>query len=104
MSAKPTREENPSLQPRRRALLQAGAAMTLAAASVVQPGAQPIIMNSSSELMPRSGKRRVVILGGGWGGMGHYAIEQFYRAAYRLYIKPDVSYQDIGFRCAKDAR
>lgn len=51
----------------RRTLLQAGAATALASAASLN--AQPLILKSTSELMPRSGKRRVVILGGGWGGM-----------------------------------
>ena len=51
----------------RRTLLQAGAGAALS--SVFTAGAQPIIMSTSSELMPRTGKRRVVILGGGWGGL-----------------------------------
>jgi NADH dehydrogenase FAD-containing subunit len=51
----------------RRQFLRAGAA---AAASLAAPAvAQPLILSPSSELMPRSGKRRVVIAGGGWGGM-----------------------------------
>lgn len=43
----------------------AGAAATLAAPVL----AQSFIASASSNLMPRSGKRRVVIAGGGWGGM-----------------------------------
>lgn len=48
------------------------------------------------------GKQYKVVRGGGWGGMGHYAIAQFYRTAYRLYMKPDSLFVDVGFRCAKD--
>lgn len=51
----------------RRGFIASGLAATvLAAASAV---AQPLILKPSQELMPRSGKRRVVIDGGGWGGM-----------------------------------
>ena len=48
------------------------------------------------------GKTYKVVRGGGWGGLGHYALAQFYRAAYRLYMRPDALFTDIGFRCAKD--
>ena len=52
----------------RRTLLKAGLAG--AAGLVASPLAgQPLILNASSPLMPRSGKRRVVIAGGGWGGL-----------------------------------
>ena len=44
-----------------------------------------------------------VVRGGGWGGVGHYAISHFYRSAYRFYLKPDSAFVDLGFRCAKDA-
>ena len=49
------------------------------------------------------GKKNKVVRGGGWGGVGHYALSQFYRAAYRFFMRPDSQYADIGFRCAKDA-
>ena len=49
------------------------------------------------------GETHKVVRGGGWGGVGHYAIDHFYRAAYRLYLRPDSGFSDIGFRCAKDA-
>lgn len=49
------------------------------------------------------GKRYKVVRGGGWGGVGHYALAQFYRAAYRFNMSPDSMYVDVGFRCAKDA-
>lgn len=51
---------------------------------------------------PAFGRQYKVVRGGGWGGMGHYAIAQFYRGAYRLYMKPDALFVDVGFRCAKD--
>jgi formylglycine-generating enzyme required for sulfatase activity len=50
------------------------------------------------------GKKNKVVRGGGWGGTGHYALSQFYRSAYRFYMRPDSMYVDIGFRCAKDAK
>ncbi len=52
----------------RRKLLQSGLALGgLAAVSNVI--GQPMIASSGSELMGRSGNRRVVVLGGGWGGL-----------------------------------
>lgn len=44
-----------------------------------------------------------VIRGGGWGGMGHYAINHFNRASYRFYLRPESAFPDLGLRCAKDA-
>ena len=52
----------------RRQILQAGLAAG-AAAAVPKSIAQPIISSPGSELMSRSGKRRVLVLGGGWGGL-----------------------------------
>ena len=52
----------------RREILKAGAAAAALGASTRVP-AQPLIMTPASELITRSGKRRVVIAGGGWGGM-----------------------------------
>ena len=52
----------------RRYILKAGAATAALGASTRIP-AQPLIMTPASELVPRSGKRRVVIAGGGWGGL-----------------------------------
>lgn len=48
------------------------------------------------------GEKFKVVRGGGWGGLGHYVISHFYRAAYRFYLKPDSRYEDLGFRCAWD--
>lgn len=48
------------------------------------------------------GERFKVVRGGGWGGVGHYALKHFYRAAYRFYLAPDSRFNDLGFRCAKD--
>jgi NADH dehydrogenase FAD-containing subunit len=52
----------------RRDILKAGAASAALGASARIP-AQPLIMTPASELILRSGKRRVVIAGGGWGGL-----------------------------------
>ncbi len=49
------------------------------------------------------GERYKVVRGGGWGGVGHYALRHFYRAAYRFYLAPASRFNDLGFRCAKDA-
>lgn len=43
-----------------------------------------------------------VIRGGGWGGMGHYAINHFNRTSYRFYLRPESAFPDLGFRCVKD--
>jgi len=51
----------------RRDVLRAGAAVALAASKPLS--AQTLLFTPSSELLPRSGRRRVVIAGGGWGGM-----------------------------------
>lgn len=47
------------------------------------------------------GEKYRVIRGGGWGGVGHYTLDHFYRAAYRFYIDPSIGFNDAGFRCAK---
>ncbi len=51
----------------RRDVLRAGGASALAAS--LPSAAQSLILSPSSELVPRTGKRRVVIAGGGWGGL-----------------------------------
>jgi NADH dehydrogenase FAD-containing subunit len=51
----------------RRDVLRAGAAAALTSAAPLH--AQPHLFRPTTELMPRTGKRRVVIAGGGWGGM-----------------------------------
>ena len=48
------------------------------------------------------GKTNKVVRGGGWGGVGHYAISYFYRTSYRFYIGPDSRFNDLGFRCARE--
>lgn len=43
------------------------------------------------------------IVRGGGGGIGHYAISQFFRAAARQVTDPNTTSGDVGFRCAQDA-
>jgi formylglycine-generating enzyme required for sulfatase activity len=43
-----------------------------------------------------------VVRGGGWGGIGHYAISHLYRGAYRFYLPANSTFNDLGFRCAAD--
>lgn len=50
------------------------------------------------------GEKQKVFRGGGWGGVGHYSLPLFYRAAYRSSIPPDEAYADLGFRCAKSPK
>lgn len=52
---------------------------------------------------PAFGSQYKVVRGGGWGGIGHYAISHFYRGAYRFYLEPRSTFVDLGFRCAKDS-
>lgn len=47
------------------------------------------------------GKRNRVIRGGG-GGVGHYAISYFFRAATRQFAEPEMESEDVGFRCVSD--
>jgi formylglycine-generating enzyme required for sulfatase activity len=47
------------------------------------------------------GRTFKVLKGGGWGGVGHYALPEFYRAAYRFPMAPTAKFADFGFRCAK---
>ena len=51
---------------------------------------------------PAFGKTNRVIRGGG-GGIGHYAISYFFRAATRQFSEPEMESDDVGFRCARDA-
>ncbi len=51
---------------------------------------------------PAFGRRYKVARGGGWGGLGHYVLSHFYRAAYRFNLRPESRYNDLGFRCAMD--
>ena len=60
------------LQDGRRSFLKAGGALGLAAATsaIAQvPGAPFLVTSSSDVLIPRGRQRRVVICGGGWGGL-----------------------------------
>ncbi len=47
------------------------------------------------------GEKNKVIRGGG-GGIGHYALSYFFRAATRQFAAPNMASEDVGFRCAKD--
>lgn len=55
-----------------------------------------------SEFELPEGERLKVARGGGWGGLGHYVISHFYRAAYRYPLHPAARFLDLGFRCARD--
>ncbi len=44
------------------------------------------------------------VLRGGGGGIGHYAISQFFRAAARQASDPRTTGADVGFRCAQQVR
>lgn len=46
------------------------------------------------------GKKYKVSRGGGWGGIGHYSFEYFYRTSFRGNMEPSWSFNDIGVRCA----
>lgn len=60
------------------------------------PGAQPV----STDF----GRKFRVVRGGAWGREGHYSLHLFQRAAYRFYLPPDSTLDDVGFRCAKDSK
>ncbi|MEE9591174.1 MAG: SUMF1/EgtB/PvdO family nonheme iron enzyme [Thermodesulfobacteriota bacterium] len=45
------------------------------------------------------GETYKVLRGGGWGGIGHYGFDFFYRLPFRNYAKPDSAMDDVGFRC-----
>lgn len=47
------------------------------------------------------GEKFKVVRGAGWGREGHYAMHQFQRAAYRFYLPPEATLDDVGFRCVK---
>jgi formylglycine-generating enzyme required for sulfatase activity len=47
------------------------------------------------------GKQNRVLRGGG-GGVGHYAISYFFRAATRQFAEPEMESEDVGFRCVSD--
>lgn len=50
---------------------------------------------------PDYGEKFKTVRGGGWGGMGHYALQVYVRAAFRNAAPPEGRYDDVGFRCAK---
>ncbi len=47
------------------------------------------------------GEKFKVVRGGGWGGMGHYALQVYVRTSYRNIAPPDGFYNDVGLRCAR---
>ena len=49
------------------------------------------------------GEKFRVVRGAGWSGDGHYALHLFQRGAYRFNLPPDSQFDDLGFRCARDA-
>ena len=53
----------------RRTLIKGAAALGALSAASTTVIAQPFLFSPSTELMPKGKKRRVVILGGGWGGL-----------------------------------
>jgi formylglycine-generating enzyme required for sulfatase activity len=48
------------------------------------------------------GEKYKVLRGAAWGGEGHYAMHQFQRGAYRFYLDPEATMEDVGFRCVKN--
>ncbi|MBI5234500.1 MAG: SUMF1/EgtB/PvdO family nonheme iron enzyme [Deltaproteobacteria bacterium] len=46
------------------------------------------------------GERFKTVRGGGWGGMGHYALNVYVRTSYRNFAPPGAGYDDVVFRCA----
>jgi len=53
----------------RRTLLKGAAAWGALSAAPLPAFAQPFLFSPSTELMPKGKKRRVLVLGGGWGGL-----------------------------------
>ena len=54
----------------------------------------------TGEVSKDFGEKYRVIRGGAWGREGHYALHLFQRAAYRFYLDPASTLDDVGFRCA----
>jgi len=52
---------------------------------------------------PNYGQKRRVARGGSWGGVGHYVIPHYFRTGYRFNFPPEMAFNDVGFRCVKDA-
>lgn len=55
----------------------------------------------SSYRVDAFGEKNRVLRGGG-GGVGHYAISYFFRAATRQFSEPEMESEDVGFRCVSD--
>ena len=55
----------------------------------------------SSYKVDAFGSKNRVLRGGG-GGVGHYAISYFFRAATRQFSEPEMESEDVGFRCVSD--
>lgn len=53
---------------------------------------------------PDYGEKHKTVRGGGWGGMGHYTLQVYVRTAFRMSAPPEGRYDDLGFRCAWQAR
>ncbi len=53
----------------RRTLIKGAAVLGALTSASVSALAQPFLFSPSTELLPKSKKRRVLILGGGWGGL-----------------------------------
>ncbi len=49
------------------------------------------------------GERFKILRGSSFGGIGHYALADFYRAAHRFFAVPEQRFGDAGFRCARSA-
>jgi formylglycine-generating enzyme required for sulfatase activity len=45
------------------------------------------------------GEKLRVTKGGGWGGLGHYSFDLFYRTSFRGFMDPSQGFDDLGFRC-----
>jgi formylglycine-generating enzyme required for sulfatase activity len=56
--------------------------------------------NEYKEQDKHYGEKYKVTRGGGWGGIGHYSFDFFYRTSFRNNIEPEKTYNDLGFRCS----
>ena len=45
--------------------------------------------------------KKLKVIRGGSGGIGHYALSYFFRTATRQFAEPEMAGEDVGFRCAK---
>lgn len=50
------------------------------------------------------GEKYKVTKGGGWGGVGHYSFDYFYRTSFRGHPEPSWNFNDVGFRCVISAQ